>query len=225
MSKILGFLTGVCLTGAACLMMLDRWQPEKTGEASRAAMATDIEPLNVMPKAADKVAATVDEEPDVPSIETVTDDSQNAVTAAADAEIIATVDPGSVLPSSLSAAVAKVEQQHTRMDLTAAKSTTTAGKQVSGVPGEGVSSPAQSRDPQMAGDNHDSAQTHIFWSPFRSEWAARGFARRLTNATQIPIEIVEAGSSQYRVSFDYQDEVQRQEHVERIESITGLQLE
>jgi hypothetical protein len=71
----------------------------------------------------------------------------------------------------------------------------------------------------------ETTHTHIFWSPFRSQWAAEGFARRLTNATQIPIEIVEAGSGQYRVAFDYRDEGQRLEHIERIESITGLQLE
>ena len=71
----------------------------------------------------------------------------------------------------------------------------------------------------------NTAQTHVFWSPFRSAWAAKGFARRLSNATQIPIDIVKAGSGQYRVSFDYRDESERLEHVERIESITGLQLE
>ena len=86
-------------------------------------------------------------------------------------------------------------------------------------------SAAPDRDPQADTGDHDTGLSHVFWSPFRSEWAAKGFARRLTNATQIPIEIVEAGSGRYRVSFDYQDEIQRQEHVERIESITGLQLE
>jgi hypothetical protein len=83
--------------------------------------------------------------------------------------------------------------------------------------------PAQaSIDEWMGGET---TRSHIFWSPFRSQWAAEGFARRLTNATQIPIEIVEAGSGQYRVAFDYRDEGQRLEHIERIESITGLQLE
>jgi hypothetical protein len=83
--------------------------------------------------------------------------------------------------------------------------------------------PAQASIDEWGGD--ETTRSHIFWSPFRSQWAAEGFARRLTNATQIPIEVVEAGSGQYRVAFDYRDEGQRLEHIERIESITGLKLE
>ena len=68
-------------------------------------------------------------------------------------------------------------------------------------------------------------QTHLFWSPFRSAWAAKGFARRLTNTTQIPIEVINAGPGNYRAAFNYRDETERLEHIERIEAITGLQLE
>ena len=225
MSKALGFLTGVCLTVAACVLVLDRWQLGQTGEASRTAMATDIEPLGAMPDATDTASVTSDDEPEALSVYTVTDDAPSSLAPAADAEKIAAVDPGAVVPSSLNTGMAKAEQQHARVDLSAARLAAAADKHIPGVSAKGVASPAQNRDLQVDTDKHDSARTHIFWSPFRSEWAARGFARRLTNATQIPIEIVEAGSGQYRVSFDYQDEVQRQEHVERIESITGLQLE
>jgi hypothetical protein len=68
-------------------------------------------------------------------------------------------------------------------------------------------------------------RSHIFWSPFRREWAANGFARRLTDATQINIDVIEVKRGSYRAAFNYQDESQRLEHMDRIESITGLQLE
>ena len=71
----------------------------------------------------------------------------------------------------------------------------------------------------------DATRSHIFWSPFRSEWAAKGFAGRMSSATQITIEVVEVGSGRYRAAFDYQDENQRLERIKHIESITGLQLE
>jgi hypothetical protein len=69
------------------------------------------------------------------------------------------------------------------------------------------------------------AGLHLFWSPFRSEWSAQGFARRLRSATRVPVEVVAAGSGQYRVAFSYQDETERLAHIERIETITGLRLE
>lgn len=66
---------------------------------------------------------------------------------------------------------------------------------------------------------------HLFWSPFRSEWSARGFAQRLSSATRVPVEVVNAGPGKYRVAFSYQDETERLARIERIETITGLNLE
>ncbi len=67
--------------------------------------------------------------------------------------------------------------------------------------------------------------TYLFWSPFRSEWAAQGFAGRLTSSTQVPVEVVDAGPGNYRVAFSYRNETDRLARVERIETITGLKLE
>lgn len=64
-----------------------------------------------------------------------------------------------------------------------------------------------------------------FWSPFKSRWAAQGFAGRLTSTTGVPVEVVVAGPGRYRVAFNYQDETQRLARVNRIETITGLDLE
>jgi hypothetical protein len=76
-------------------------------------------------------------------------------------------------------------------------------------------------------DREDSvdAGTYLFWSPFRSEWAAQGFAGRLTSATQVPVEVVNAGPGNYRVALSYQNETERLARIERIETITGLELE
>jgi len=225
MTRALGFLTGVCLTVAAFMLVLDRWQFGQTDDASLAALATDVELLDATPDATDNVSATIGDAPDTLGVDTVTDDSAGPVTPAAETEKIASVEPDVAIPSLLHPGMERAEQQHARVDQPAAELATVAVNQMPGESAEGVADPALNRELQVNATTHDTARTHIFWSPFRSEWAARGFARRLTNATQIPIEIVEAGSGRYRVSFDYRDEAQRQEHVERIESITGLQLE
>ena len=69
------------------------------------------------------------------------------------------------------------------------------------------------------------AGTYQFWSPFRSEWAAQGFAGRLTFATQVAVEVVHEGPGKYRVAFSYRDETERLAQIEHIETITGLKLE
>jgi hypothetical protein len=63
------------------------------------------------------------------------------------------------------------------------------------------------------------------WSPFRSEWAAQGFARRLTLATDVPVEVINAGADNYQVVFSYRDDSERQAIVTHIETVTGLELD
>jgi hypothetical protein len=63
------------------------------------------------------------------------------------------------------------------------------------------------------------------WSPFRSQWAAQGFARRLALATGVSVEVVNESPGVYQVVFRYRDAAERRSHLQRIESITGLELE
>ena len=69
------------------------------------------------------------------------------------------------------------------------------------------------------------ASRYQVWSPFHSKWAAEGFAQRLSQATAVPVEVVNAGAGNYQVVFSYRDDGERQAMVERIETITGLELE
>ena len=76
-------------------------------------------------------------------------------------------------------------------------------------------------------DHNDSTAISRYrvWSPFQSQWAAQGFARRLIQATEVPVEVVNEGPGHYQVVFSYRDESERQAMVERIETVTGLELE
>jgi len=66
---------------------------------------------------------------------------------------------------------------------------------------------------------------YLVWSPFRSEWAAKGFARRLTLATEVAVEVINEGPENYQVVFNYRDDAERQALVAQIENVTGLELE
>jgi len=63
------------------------------------------------------------------------------------------------------------------------------------------------------------------WSPFRSKWAAQGFARRLTLATGVALEVTNQEPANYQVVFSYRDDQERQAMVTQIETVTGLELE
>jgi hypothetical protein len=66
---------------------------------------------------------------------------------------------------------------------------------------------------------------YLVWSPFRSKWAAQGFARRLTLATGVPVTVISEGAENYQVVFSYRDDGERQALVTQIETVTGLELE
>lgn len=63
------------------------------------------------------------------------------------------------------------------------------------------------------------------WASFRSEWAADGFARRLTRATDVPVEVVNEAPGEYRVVLRYRDEGERVSMMRQIEAVTGLELD
>jgi hypothetical protein len=99
------------------------------------------------------------------------------------------------------------------------------------VAGSGLELDPQSWNQSLAAfdtaDRNDATAVsrYLVWSPFHSKWAAQGFARRLTVATDVPVEVVNEGPGNYQVVFSYRDDGERQAMVERIETVTGLELE
>ena len=84
----------------------------------------------------------------------------------------------------------------------------------------------QSMEAQETPHRDDAAVSRYrVWSPFRSEWAANGFARRLVLATEVPVEVVNESPGNYQVVFSYRDDGERQAMIEHIEAVTGLELE
>ena len=74
-------------------------------------------------------------------------------------------------------------------------------------------------------DDTTAISRYQVWTPFRSEWAAQGFARRLALATDVPMEVVNEAPGSYQVIFNYRDDGERQTLVRHIETVTGLELE
>lgn len=184
MMRTIGFLSGVCLTIAAFLLVV---HPRESQPPETVAVSPSPPP----PEERSRVVAAIAEQVD-------TDPPANESAQAAPApQAIGTTD--SETPSGDNASAPEPAQQ---MDV-------------------------QATAPVTASDREDSGESgsFLFWSPFRSVWAAEGFARRLTSATQVPVEVVDAGPGEYRVAFSYQDDTERLAHINRIETITGLKLE
>ena len=75
------------------------------------------------------------------------------------------------------------------------------------------------------GNGGETLLYYTVWTSFRSEWAADGFARRLTRATDVPVEVVNEAPGDYRVVLRYRDEGEREDMLRQIEAVTGLELE
>ena len=63
------------------------------------------------------------------------------------------------------------------------------------------------------------------WTAFRSQWAADGFARRLTRATDVPVAVVHEAPGDYRVGVRYRHEDERLAMIRQSEAVTGRELE
>ncbi len=93
------------------------------------------------------------------------------------------------------------------------------------LPAENLSRLPADQIQKEADENSNDTGLYLFWSPFRSTWAAEGFAGRLTVSTQVPVEVVTTAPGEHRVAFSYRDETERLTRIKRIETITGLKLE
>jgi hypothetical protein len=65
---------------------------------------------------------------------------------------------------------------------------------------------------------------HVFWSPFRSEIAARGFVARLESVTSVDYRIAKVKTGVYQVSFAYGSDAELDSNLSQIRAATGLDL-
>ena len=67
-------------------------------------------------------------------------------------------------------------------------------------------------------------QWYAFWSPFRSEIAARGFVEQLQRVTGLDYRVVRIKPGVYEVAFAYADDQEITANLSQISAATGLQL-
>ena len=65
---------------------------------------------------------------------------------------------------------------------------------------------------------------YAFWTPFRSEASADGFAARLGRDTDREYRVVRTGPGEYRVTFFHTNENDRRARLVEIEQVSGLVL-
>jgi len=236
MMRAIGFLSGVCLTVAAVLLVLGSREsppPQTVAQAPSASTAEELAVRDPSPTVAEGVSAQT------PSAPTPEELAVEAPAPPKPQELSAPAPPPPT-PEALAKMVAAIaehvdttpEANESEQAVAPQPQAATAGGDTQSAVEASAPAPAPQPDVQTTtaagafdGQDHDQPGTYLFWSPFRSEWAAQGFARRLTSATQVPVEVIAAAPGAYRVAFSYQDELQRQAWIERIQTITGLQLE
>jgi hypothetical protein len=236
MMRAIGFLSGVCLTVAAVLLALGSREsppPQTVAQAPSASTAEELTVRDPSPTVAEGVSAQTPSAPtpEEPAVEAPAPPKPQELSVPA---------PPPPTPEALAKMVAAIaehvditpEANESEQAVAPQPQAATAGGDTQSAVEASAPVPAPQPDVQTTtaagafdGQDHDQPGTYLFWSPFRSEWAAQGFARRLTSATQVPVEVIAAAPGAYRVAFSYQDELQRQAWIDRIQTITGLQLE
>ena len=225
MTKGLGFLTGVFLTLGVFVLAINRWEHLQPAEGSPSEIDGTIESTYAASNAIDQASVNLEHTPNDTGQVTASDDSDTPGAPTDDTLQPARSEISSGVSLSLPTVTNDVEiPDHVARPLSSDQ-TATAGTRKTEVAAEDIDSLALDQDRTRFGGHSDATRSHVFWSPFRSEWAADGFARRLTEATQINIDVIEVQRGRYRAVFSYQDESQRLEHMDRIESITGLKPE
>ena len=236
MTKALGFLAGVWLTIAVLILVLETLNsagPELSLAAPRASTPEDPATVSSTLQAQGDAVQAGDEsdqaEPAVPDSATAIAEPQDDLVLAPQdgmpeqaSQAAAQREPMHVIPAGNGTydaatpdpeSAAAEERAHSGFETTAPDLNHSRGMQ--------TETPANDSDRPHSGADG----SYLFWSPFRSEWAARGFAGRLTASTQVPVEVVNLGPGKYRVAFRYRDETERLARIAHIESVTGLNLE
>jgi len=230
MMRAIGFLAGVGLTVAAFVLVLNTWDNRQPDTV----MGTTVDPTPA------EFAAVVEAIAEHVDVAKSGDESDQAVAPNPESGVVDPEPPNDSVEATGDGTPDQSSDASTAMlaqtDVVQAGNELDQPGTASGKPQHGFeeSGPDQDLQPddqaQAATDvsnreDTGATSTYLFWSPFHSEWAARGFAGRLTLSTQVPVEVVSAGPGNYRVAFNYRDEADRRARIERIETITGLKLE
>jgi len=217
MMRAIGFLSGIFLTIAALVLVLD------SRENRPPESMTPVPSAEQLSQVVAAIAEHVDLVPEANlSGQNVTPQPETATAGNEPLRAVNTNAPDALQHEAQAAAKTVASQPHT-----AATGSEPQRDVATTAPASGQQTdiPAAVQTDSSGKRNSAGSGTYTFWSPFRSVWAAQGFARRLTAATQMPVEVVDGGPGNYRVGFSYQDEQQRRTRMDRITTITGLTLE
>jgi hypothetical protein len=89
---------------------------------------------------------------------------------------------------------------------------------------ESGTAPGEADDATSLAESDDIGAWHAFWTPFRSEASANGFAARLGRDTDREYRVIRTGPGEYRVAFFHTDENDRRARLVEIEQVSGLVL-
>jgi len=77
----------------------------------------------------------------------------------------------------------------------------------------------------ISSEEESQGSWEAFFTPFRSQASAEGFARFLGSATGQEFRVARAGPGQYRVWFRIEDGESRPQRIAEIEAVTGMRLQ
>jgi len=73
-------------------------------------------------------------------------------------------------------------------------------------------------------DTYQDAQWQVFWSPFQSEIAAKGFAAQIAKISGVAVQVIKQGHLKYMVAYPYTTPEERTSRAEAIEKAFGMRI-
>jgi len=217
MLKIIGFITGIALT--AVVMLVFAGNVGETG--ARGELRELLESASSDPRRseADTVTSTVDEGSDVSPYS-----ARAVLESIADAETDVGVDgplPEQTDPVEQAPETGEIEPP---VQVLAAELADVPVVAASDELPETENAPGTFDNAASLADGDDTGAWHAFWTPFRSEASANGFAAGLGRNTDREYRVIRTGPGEYRVAFFHTDENDRRTRLVEIEQVSGLVL-
>lgn len=216
MLRLLGFVTGAALTVVVMLAMAGDWGPDarETFRSWRDEARTTETPGSEVAEVDDRAAASA--ENDLFS-------TRGALQAIAAAERPPQADP---LRTDQSSSGTPAEFDETP-DPDPIPVNTRDTPDPDPVPTDSATVPSYAGPGEDTGPGpkeEPGGGWYVFWTPFRSEASASGFAARLGRDTGRDYRVIRAGPGEYRVALFHADDHDLRTHLLEIEQVSGLTL-
>ncbi len=205
MIKILGFLAGLALAVAGMVYYLDPHPPPPPVPAA----------MPIPPDTGETAEQPTPPHENLNEIEDVTETETEKINEFALTDVPPTPAPTPVAATPPSLPVDQPFEDAPPQTMATPSAEATPGSDVEDAP---------SAEPLHLPPAEADRYWHVFWKPFTTRLSAQGFGNHIAHVTGVPVTVIEKAAGQYVVAFSYQDTVDLENKIARIEQHARIKI-